>query len=278
MTNLRTKQQQTPVSPELSKANVVTLAAMHANARQNITECLNDCTKLLHSSILLPVTIQEATCLERDLKLELEQLELYEKELELLQKQSPDAYCLARLVIAKQPFPKPIKKGTIVSGADGDQEEPTLVKLITASKVGFLAETNVMAEVVSEDSKKGEETFVAAEKVLDGEGYASFFDLKFEKPTRLNVAHLYFSVRVRFLTEGSSTPLRSPASAPFVVITNESQWGDSEGVLMGLKVWRFLLFSKMLTPFSFFFLISNVSSPPNRHLTKTPSHGHTWQT
>ena len=222
---------------QISEEDVDALVASHASARKTITNCLAACSKLLRSSILLPVTIQEAFCLERDLQLELKQLELYEEELRLLQKQSPKARCLAQLVIAKQPFPKPIKKGTIVSGADGDHEEPTLVRLITASKVGYLAETKVVAEVVSEDSKKGEEVFMTGEKALDEEGYATFYDLKFEKATRLNVAHLYFDVRVRFLSEEAPITLQSPASSPFVVITNESQWGDSEGMLMGLKAF-----------------------------------------
>ena len=215
---------------------------MHEKAKHDIKHCLNECSKLLRTSLLPPATIHEAVCLERDLKLELKQLELYEEELEKLKKRSPEAHCLAYLAIAKQPFPKPIKKGTTVSGADGEHEEPTLVRLLTASKVCYSAESKVIGEVVSEDSKKGEEVFVAGEKELDEEGYATFYDLKFAKPTRLNVAHLYFHVQIRFLTGddhygGASMTLRSPPSSPFVVITNESQWGDSEGMLMRLKAF-----------------------------------------
>jgi len=241
MTNLRKTQKQTPITPKLSKADQETLEGMHKTARHDITNCLRETSNLLRSFILLPVTIQEAVCLERDLRLELKQLDLYQEELEKMKKKAADMHCLACLVIAKQPFPKPIKKGTTVSGADGEHEEPTLVRLITASKVCYTAETKVTAEVVSEDNKKGEEIFVAGERVLDEEGYATFYDLKFAKPTRLNVAHLYFNLRVRFLSEdkygSTSLNLRSPPSAPFVVITNESQWGDSEGMLMRIKAF-----------------------------------------
>ena len=66
--------------------------------------------------------------------------------------------------------------------------------------------------------------------------YCTFFDLKFSKPTRLNIANLYFSVKIRF-HGGKLTLLRSGPSKPFVVITNESQWGDSEGQLMKLDVF-----------------------------------------
>ena len=242
MAELRKKQKQTPVLPKLSKPDAQALAKLHDKAKHDIKHCLNECSKLLRTSLLPPATIHEAVCLERDLKLELKQLQLYEEELEKLKKRSPEAHCLACLVIAKQPFPKPIKKGTTVSGADGEHEEPTLVRLLTASKVCYSAESKVIGEVVSEDSKKGEEIFVAGEKGLDDEGYATFYDLKFAKPTRLNVAHLYFHVQIRFLTGedrygGASLTLRSPPSSPFVVITNESQWGDSEGMLMRLKAF-----------------------------------------
>ena len=35
------------------------------------------------------------------------------------------------LVLAKQPFPKPVKKNIKVCGSDGAHEEPTLVRLLS---------------------------------------------------------------------------------------------------------------------------------------------------
>ena len=113
MSDLRTKQKQTPVNPRIGKNDSMKLVAMHSKARSYISDCLNKCSSLLRSSILMPFTIQEANCLERDLRLELEQLELYELELDHLKKRSTDVHCIAKLVIAKQPFPKPIKKGLL---------------------------------------------------------------------------------------------------------------------------------------------------------------------
>lgn len=239
MVQLRMKQKQTQVVPEISKVDHGQLTDMHSIARSYLQECLTKCNALLQKSILLPGTIQEALSLERDIRLEKMQLDLYVLELEKLKTRSPDAHCVAKLVIAKQPFPKPIKKKTPVSGADGEREEPTLVKLLTGSKVCYIPESKVTAEVIAEDSKKGEDAFWAGERALE-DGYATFFDLRFDKPTRLNIAHLFFSVRLRFMADeklGTSLQIRSDPSAPFIVITNESQWGDSEGLLMKIKVF-----------------------------------------
>jgi hypothetical protein len=239
MSQLRSKQKQTQVIPEISKSDYAQLTEMHSLARSYLQECLTKCNALLHKSILLPGTIQEALSFERDIRLEKLQLELYVQELDKLKSRAIDAHCVAKLVIAKQPFPKPIKKKTPVSGADGEREEPTLVKLLTGSKVCYIPESKVTAEVIAEDSKKGDDAFWAGERPLE-EGYATFFDLRFDKPTRLNIAHLFFSVRLRFMADekmGTSLQMRSDPSSPFIVITNESQWGDSEGMLMKLRVF-----------------------------------------
>lgn len=162
-------------------------------------------------------------------------------ELDGLKKGAADASVLGKLVVAKQPFPKPIKKGTTVSGADGEHEEPTLVRFLTGAKSLYIPESKVRAEVVSEDSRKGEDAFFAGERPLDEDGFATFYDMKFAKPTRLNTAHLYFSVKVQFVMDDKTTStvlVTSSPSEPFVVITNESQWGDSEGLLLRMSAFQ----------------------------------------
>jgi hypothetical protein len=241
MKDLRDAQRNVRHVPTLQKADADQLAARHNRARSFIRDCLLRTSGILHEEILLPQTTQEAFWLERDLRLELEQLLLYEEELAELRKPSNNAHTVAKLVIVKQPFPKPIKKSTTVTGADSEHEDPTVVRLMTGAKVCFKPESNVIAEVISEDPRRGEEKFKAGDRPLNEEGFATFSDLQFERPTRLNMANLYFSVNVRFIGDEIHPPhvrvIRSDPSAPFVVITNESQWGDSEGILMAQKIF-----------------------------------------
>jgi hypothetical protein len=70
---------------------------------------------------------------------------------------------------------------------------------------------------------------------LDGNGYASFADLKFQDGTRKNQVYLSFSVQVEYTNpkgQAARCTLTTGASLPFIVLTNENQWLDTEGLLL----------------------------------------------
>ena len=91
---------------------------------------------LLNSTILPPDVLSDLVILQRKAGIEAQQVELYKSEFHHFQSSvgmhasaQPPSYGL--LVVAKQPFPKPVKQKIKVCGSDGPHEEPTLVRLLS---------------------------------------------------------------------------------------------------------------------------------------------------
>ena len=89
---------------------------------------------LLNSTILPPDVLSDLIILQRKAGIEAQQVELYKSEFHHFQvgmhpNNQPPSYGL--LVVAKQPFPKPVKQKIKVCGSDGPHEEPTLVRLLS---------------------------------------------------------------------------------------------------------------------------------------------------
>jgi len=60
---------------------------------------------------------------------------------------------------------------------------------------------------------------------------AKFNHFKIHISTRMSMVKLRFNATVT-PTKGAVTPIQSEGSAPFIVITNESQWCEAAGKLL----------------------------------------------
>ena len=116
------------------------------------------------------------------------------------------------------------------------------------------------ASVIFEDCHENA-TFISDSVDMDEHGFASFYSLKFDKATRKRVLFFFFLTHCRFPNEplknspspppkkvaklqfsmdaqittpkgNIQIPIQSESSAPFIVFTNESQWEESESILL----------------------------------------------
>mmetsp|Transcript_7501 Transcript_7501/g.21340 ORF Transcript_7501/g.21340 Transcript_7501/m.21340 type:complete len:783 (+) Transcript_7501:97-2445(+) len=236
MAELHARLKKLQVSP-LDKTEASNLESMQTRLKQAVRKCFYVLDSfLIGGTVLPPRSLNKLTVLRRDIGIEERQLGLLVSELQHFMNPSNALPTLAMLVVAKQPFPKPIKKGIKVCGADGAHEEPTLVRLLQNSRSVVKPMSKVKAEVIYEDYHEREGTFTSDTVAMDTHGFASFYNLKFSKATRKKVARLQFSVTAEFTLEGGREkhvlPIQSESSAPFIVFTNESQWEESESILL----------------------------------------------
>lgn len=210
------------------------------NLESMITNTENDLNRirirldyLFDNSIIPPLTLNNLVSLKRQVGIETQQLWLYKSELKYYREGMNGSPPFGFLVLAKQPFPKPVKKNIKVCGADGAHEEPTLVRLLSFSGIKVTPCSKVKASVIFEDCHENA-TFISDSVDMDDHGFASFYSLKFDKATRKRVAKLQFSMDATISTPKGSlqTPIQSESSSPFIVFTNESQWEESESILL----------------------------------------------
>jgi len=231
---IREKQKRLVVHPRLDEKSASALEKAQTDTIQALRTMMTETERLITDYILLPEDVQNLLTLQREVNIEIQQLELYIRELAYYRSGCPsDGFgCFATLVVTKQPFPKAIKKNTKVTSA---AEEPTLVRMLTGAKADVRAISKVRAELIYEDYHEKEGTFTTDEQDLNEQNFASFYNLKFSKSTRLKVARLQFAVEAQYsnATRAPATAaIQSESSAPFIVLTNESQWESSEGILL----------------------------------------------
>ena len=131
------------------------------------------------------------------------------------------------LVIVQQPFPMVLAKGKAL-------EEPVVVQVLTGANVAIQSTSLVKVHVSMDSTQpKGAPTkhIDSDTECLDTFDYAAKFHLKFLNGTRKNLATVKFSVQLQ-LVGGLSVTIESNPSSPFVAITNECQYEESDGLLL----------------------------------------------
>ena len=111
------------------------LEVIQTELKQAVRKCFFILESLLCGTVLAPRDLHRLCVLKRDIGIEERQLGLYISELQYLMNPGNTLPTWATLVVAKQPFPKPVKKNIKVCGADGAHEEPPLVRLLQTSRV-----------------------------------------------------------------------------------------------------------------------------------------------
>jgi hypothetical protein len=210
---------------------------------------------------LEPPELHKHSFLKQELEVQLQQLDLYMRELQLLlQPPAPRVYAaifcaalpnfsssIAALAIIKQPFPLVITKSKQLS------EQNMQVKLLTGASMDPVSCSPVKASMVRlqirarfspSNSFKIIDTHQVKDAVdkalgcctqpLDPVTQVAQFPLKFQMGTRKNSVTIKFSMQLK-VGQGDSAAtatIESESSRHFVVITNEIQWQGSAGTLL----------------------------------------------
>ena len=115
------------------------------------------------------------------------------------------------------------------------------------------------------------------EQEMSDENEASFGDLRFMEGTRLKMVRVQFGCRAQFRDrEGAAvheTCIESNTTAPFVVMTNENQWDNSEGMLLKRDIFEGRMeatWAKFANTLQFHYLRSIRQNPahPDRPLSR----------
>jgi EF-hand fold domain/STATa Immunoglobulin-like domain/SH2 domain/Dictyostelium STAT, coiled coil len=237
LASIRHRQQNLPVPQvaQVDKDMASTIGTAQAQTKRCVDHVAVQLTRLLNECVLAPSDVQEVLNVQNELQMELRQLELYKSELEALKRgDNAQPQCYAALVIVKQPFPKAVKKGAKVAGSG---EDSAVVRMLTGAQAAVVPTGKMRAELCYEDyHERDADVQVVDSQPMDDSAYASFYNLKFTRGTRLKAAHLRFVVDVRY-EQGrgaafGTTSIQSEPSAPFIILTNESQWESSEGTLL----------------------------------------------
>ncbi|PRP75084.1 hypothetical protein PROFUN_03920 [Planoprotostelium fungivorum] len=203
------------------------LNQMHEELKRNIDQQLQMLAHLGRSNIFAPNEVNKAFYLHQDLQTQSMQLELYHQELMSLKVPSNPPRCYIALVIIQQPFPAVLTKGR-------PTEEPVAVQLMTGAHVDIetISQLHVVVNMDSTQPKGTPSKNIENEQEdMDPNTKIAKFNIKFLNGTRKNLATLKFDMQVK-LRGGAVIPVESNPSHPFVVITNECQFEESDGLLL----------------------------------------------
>jgi len=203
------------------------LNQQHEELKRAIDQQLQTLAHLGRTHIFAPNEVHKAFYLHQDLQTQSMQLELYHQELMALKQPSNPPRCYIALVIIQQPFPCVITKGRPI-------EEPVSVQLMTGANVDIegISPLHVVVNMDSTQPKGTPSKNIENEQEsMDDNTKIAKFNIKFLNGTRKNLATLKFDMQVK-LRGGSVIPVESNPSHPFVVITNECQFEESDGLLL----------------------------------------------
>ena len=197
------------------------------------TNLKNELETELSSSILNPLKLSEVNELICEIDIAVKKLQLYNNELVYYYSNEYKSTnkCFCDLIITNQPFPKPFKHKT--RAHDTNCEEPLTVQIITAPKSNCRPIGLVTSTFKIEEYSPGKNQFeiLNSEAEIDEYGTARFHELRFPSGSRKKMVQMQFKVKVKYAHHDSTigeTILQSIQTKPFIVMTNENQWIDSE--------------------------------------------------
>mmetsp|Transcript_30647 Transcript_30647/g.85838 ORF Transcript_30647/g.85838 Transcript_30647/m.85838 type:complete len:610 (+) Transcript_30647:1-1830(+) len=223
-----------------NEERVRTVSKTNQDIKQAIEWAARQVQLIYQSEFLCPQDIYTLMELHTDLFVHSKQLELYQYELyhfvngeDGSKASDGSGRGIGNLVITRQPFPKPLKQNT---RAASSHEDPIEVILLTGARVPVVG-CCVRAELVYEEyhQKGGNFIIQGGQKETDSRNRAVLTDIRFSKGTRLKMVRIQFVGQVSFQPKGQQPPItmttESEPSCPFIIMTNESQWDYSEGIL-----------------------------------------------
>lgn len=226
-------QKQVMVHPQ--KETFTMLDNEQNSLKKQIDAELSSLQQIDSSYLLSPTEIRHVIYLIHELTIQSIQLELFHDELQLLVAPQNPTPCIAALVIIEQPFPMVITKGKPL------EDDPVVVQLLSGSRVEFQSIGKVKASMVVENqpttkatagTKTIETDFSYQVVSMDEQQRIAKYHLKFLNGTRKNPVTLKFSMQVQVVGGAGTVTVESPSSNPFIVITNECQYEESDGTLL----------------------------------------------
>eukprot|EP00005_Dracoamoeba_jomungandri_P008050 CAMPEP_0174269982 /NCGR_PEP_ID=MMETSP0439-20130205/42865_1 /TAXON_ID=0 /ORGANISM="Stereomyxa ramosa, Strain Chinc5" /LENGTH=631 /DNA_ID=CAMNT_0015359029 /DNA_START=52 /DNA_END=1947 /DNA_ORIENTATION=- len=210
------------------------LKNQHQQLKESILEELRTLTCLFQQVILSPRNIHKVVILLQEVKKQQIQLELYMQELNCLtldihHPQRNQPVCV--LVIVEQPFPMVVSKDKQLD------EDPIVVQLMTGASVDVQSFSPVRVVMMCDNHQVQSNSNKAIQhdtQNMDNYTHSAKFFLKFMTGTRKNPVRLKFGVQIQLQRQGQpqTVTVESDASRLFIVITNECQWEESEGILL----------------------------------------------
>ncbi|KYQ91411.1 transcriptional repressor [Tieghemostelium lacteum] len=180
--------------------------------------------------VLSPPEIRNVIFLLHELTIQSIQLELYHEELQLLVRPQTPPPTIAALVVIEQPFPMVITKCKPL------EDDPVVVQLLSGTRTELQMMSKVRATMVVEN-QQGSKTSSSPKTIetemvsMDETQRLAKYHLKFLNGTRKNPVTLKFGMQVQ-VAGGTPVNIESPPSSPFIVITNECQYEESDGTLL----------------------------------------------
>lgn len=224
---LKQKQRQLLSSKAVSQQDATAILNEQLQIKNSIDTQIQTISQLHANFILPPADLTKVYYLHQELQVQLKQLELLYREL------NQDTSCYAALVIVRQPFPEVISKNKQLT------DDALTVKLLTGSTVQVKFASPVKCSILNDVHQTGKgaqpKPIENDEQNLDSTTRTAHFPLKFNQGSRKSPVSLRFGVQVQLTTMNGmaiNATIESPATEPFIVITNESQWEDSEQVLL----------------------------------------------
>jgi len=135
------------------------------------------------------------------------------------------------LAVVEQPFP-------LIYNYKKSMEEPIEVQLLSGANVQIQSVSEVKAAINIESPQRK----VITQKQIEnessklGEGHKARFSIKFLTGTQKSCATLKFGIQIKVSNQTLS--LESNPSSPFIVITNECQYEESDRLLLQAATFR----------------------------------------
>jgi len=229
LNKIRQYQKQVMVSP--TKSSFDMLDQQHRQMKEQIDIEVKALQRLYTQVILQPPEIHRLLLLVQELKIQQTQLELFHQELHQLAQAHGPTRCIATLVVSQEPFPMVITKGKQLD------DDPVVVQLLCGANVEFQSFSQMKVAMVWENhqSKANNQKNIESDtQTVDAFNRVAKWHLKFLNGTRKNSVTLRFGMQVQVSQPngGVTVTVESHSTRPFIVITNECQWEESEGTLL----------------------------------------------
>lgn len=229
LNKIRQFQKQVMVSPNKQSFDI--LDQQHRQMKEQIDTEVKSLQRLYTQVILQPSEIHRLLLLVQELKIQQTQLELFHQELHQLTQPHGPTRCIATLVVSQEPFPMVITKGKQLD------EDPVVVQLLCGANVEFQSFSQMKVAMVWENhqSKANNQKNIDCDtQTVDAFNRIAKWHLKFLNGTRKNSVTLRFGMQVQVSQPSApvTVTVESHSTRPFIVITNECQWEESEGTLL----------------------------------------------
>merc|ERR1712137_120667 len=207
------------------------LDSQHRALKEQIDIEVKALQNLYTQTVLLPAEVHRLLLLVQELKIQQTQLELFRQELHQLTQPHAPNRCIATLVVSQEPFPMVVTKGKQLD------EDAVVVQLLSGANVEFQSFSQMKVAMVWENhqSKANNQKNIDSDtQTVDAFNRVAKWHLKFLNGTRKNSVTLRFGMQVQVSQPSGAVTVtvESHSTRPFIVITNECQWEESEGALL----------------------------------------------